>query len=101
MKIFDLTISNGSLYNHKIEAADFGIEPQNSRQHENRSDHRIKKEFDRRINLPSMAVHANEQRHGDQRRFPEKIEQKKVERDEDSDEGGLQHKGADEEFFHT
>ncbi len=43
----------------------------------------------------------NQQRHRDQRRFPEKIKQKQVERSKNPDQRGFQKQQQDEEFLHS
>ena len=68
-----------------------GVEPQNPRQHEDRSDHRVEEKLYRRIHFALMTVHADEQRHGNQRGFPEEIKQEEVERDEHANQRRLQH----------
>ena len=60
----------------------------------------IQEELHRRIDAPLVAIHADQQRHRDQRGFPEEVEQEKIERDEDADQRRLQHQQQNEEFLH-
>ena len=46
-----------------------------------------------------MAVHADQQCHRDQRRFPEEIEQEQVERGENANQSRFQNQQQDKEFF--
>src|SRR5580658_2763009 len=85
--------------NHEIKAASLCIQPEDSHQHEHGRDHRIQKEFHRRVYLALVAEHPDQQRHGNQRRFPEEIEQEQIERSEDADQRGFQNQQNDEEFF--
>ena len=74
---------------HEVEAAGFGVEPQNSRQHEGGSNHGVEEEFHRRVDLAPVAVHADEESHRNQSCFPEKVEEEQVKRCKDADQGGL------------
>ena len=46
-----------------------------------------------------MAVHANQQRHRNQRGFPEEIEEEQIERNKYADQGCFQDQQQDEEFL--
>ena len=84
----------------EIEAAGVRVEPDDGRQHEDRGDHRVQEELHGRVDLASVPIHADEQRHRDQRGFPEEVEEEEVERHEDADHRRLQHQHQDEEFLH-
>ena len=99
-KSWHASAANRVLNHDKIEAAGLGIQPHNRRQHEHRADHGEQEKLHRGINLASVAVHADQQRHRDQRRFPEEVEQEQVERGENADQRRLQHQQQDEEFLH-
>jgi hypothetical protein len=97
----DLPGLDGFLNSHKIEATHLRVQPQDRGQHKHRRDHRVEEEFDGRVDLSPVAIDADQQGHRDQRRFPEEIEEKKVERGEDPDQGGLEDQQQDEEFLHA
>ena len=84
----------------EIEAAGVRVQPDDRRQHEHRRDHGVQEELHGGVNLAAVTVHADEQRHRDQRRFPEEVEEEQIERDEDADHRGLQDQHQDEEFLH-
>src|SRR5208282_2290242 len=92
--------ANRVLNDDKIETASLGIEPDNRCQHKHRADHGEQKKLHRSVDLASVTVHADQQRHRDQRRFPEKVEQEQIERRENADQSRLQDQQQDEEFFH-
>src|SRR5258708_6701240 len=98
-KTWHASVANRTLNNREIEAASFGVEPENRSQHEHRGDHRKQEILHRGVDPASMAVHANQQRHRDQRRFPEEIEQEQVERGENADQGRLQDQQQYKEFL--
>src|SRR5208283_3876177 len=89
------------LDDRKIEAASLGIEPDNRRQHERRAEEGEQEKLHRGVDLASMAVHADQQRHRNQRRFPEEVEQEQVERSENADQRGFQNQQQNEEFLHS
>ena len=71
----------------KIEAAGLGIKPKNRSQHKHRTDHGEEEIFHSGIDFAPMAIHANQQGHRDQYRFPEeKSEQEQVERGKYADQ---------------
>ncbi len=51
---------------------------QNRQQHKQGAGHRIEEELNRSINAPLAAPHADQEIHGDQREFPEDVEQEKI-----------------------
>src|SRR5208282_4274484 len=93
--------ANRVLDDDKIEAAGLRIQPNNRRQHERRAEEGEQKKLHRGVNLASMAVHADQQRHRNQRRFPEEVEQEQVERGENADQSRLKDQQKDEEFLHS
>src|SRR5581483_9249818 len=90
---------DGILNGYKVEASGLGVQPKNRGQHENRSDHGVQKELDRGIHLPSMTIHADQQRHRDERGFPEEIKQEQIQGSEDTYQAGLKYQKQNEEFF--
>ena len=84
----------------EIEAAGVRVQPDDGGQHEHRRDHGVQEELHRSIDLAAVPVHADQQRHRDQRGFPEEVEEEQIERDEDADHRGLEHQQQDEEFLH-
>ena len=99
-KIRHLPAANCILNGHKIESPDFGIEPKDRRQHEHGGNHGVHEEFYRGVDFAPVAVHSDQQRHRNQRGFPEEVEQEQIQRDEDADHRGFQHQQQDEEFLH-
>src|SRR5271166_6340877 len=95
----DLSSLNEVLDGYKVEAAGAGIEPQDCGQHEHRRDHGVQEELDRGVDPAAMAENADDQRHRDERRFPEEVKQEQIERDEDADHRRLKHQHEDEEFL--
>ena len=86
--------------NHnKIEAAGLSVEPQNRGQHEHGSDHGVHEEFHRGVDLAFMAEDSYEQGHGNQRCFPEEVEEKQVEGSKHSNQSRLQNQQQDKEFL--
>ena len=94
-------VVNRILNYDEIKAAGLRIQPQNRRQHKHRADKGKEEILDRRIYLASMAVHADQQRHWNQSRFPEEIEQEQIKRGEDADQRRLQNQQQNEKFFHA
>src|ERR1035438_9673765 len=84
----------------EIKCSGLGVQPDHRRQHKHRRDHGVQEELHGSVNFPSMPVHADDQRHGNQRGFPEEIEEEQVERNEDADHRGLEHRHKDEKFLH-
>src|ERR1700722_11694006 len=71
--------TNCLLNDYEIKAADLRIEPNNRGQHEHRSDKSKEEIFYGGVDLAPMAVHADQQRHRNQRRFPEEVKEEQVE----------------------
>src|SRR5580658_37140 len=92
--------ANCVLDDDKIETAGFRIQPQNRRQHKHRANEREQEILHRGVDLASVAVHADQKRHRNQRRFPEEIEQEQIQRSEDANQPRLQQQQQNEEFFH-
>ena len=99
-KTLDLPRANRSFDGDKVKRTGLGVEPQNRRQHKYGSDHGVEEELHRRVHLPPVAVHADQQRHGDQRGLPEEVEEEQIEGDKHADQRGFQHQQNDEEFLH-
>src|ERR1039457_328657 len=93
--------ANCTLNDDEIEAAGLGIEPENRRQHEHRADHGEEEILHRGVDLASVAVHADQEGHGNQRRFQEEVEQEQVELGKDADQSRLQNQEQDEEFLYA
>ena len=91
--------ANRVLNHGEIETAGLGVEPKNCRQHEHRADDGKQEILHRGVDPPSVAVHADQQRHRNQRRFPEEVEQEQIERGENADQGRFQDQQQDEEFL--
>src|SRR5258708_37353173 len=89
-KVFHVTALDRMLNVDEVEASRLAVEPDNRRPHEDRSDHGEQEILHGRVNAASVAVHADQQRHRDARRFPEEVEQEQVERREKADQRGLQ-----------
>src|SRR5579862_2212259 len=89
-----------SLNSAEVEGSSFRIQPQNRRQHEHGRDHRIQKEFDRRIHSPAMSIHADEQGHRNQRRFPEEVKLEKIQGNEYPDQRRFQDQQQNKKFLH-
>ncbi len=83
-----------------IKAAELNVEPDDCCQHEDRRDHCVEEELYCCIDAALVSVHADHQRHRNQRRFPEDIEEEEIERDENADHGCLEDQHDDEEFLH-
>ena len=99
-EVRNLASADRVLDRNKIEAADFGVEPQNCCQHEYRRNHRKQEEFDGSVDPPFVPEDADEQGHGDQRGFPEEIEEEQIKRSEHADQCRLQHQQQDKELLH-
>src|SRR4051812_30386241 len=76
---FHMSAANGVLNLHKIKTAGFAVEPDNGPQHKHGGNHREQEILNGRVDAPSVAVHADQQRHWDECCFPEKVEQEQVE----------------------
>ncbi len=76
------------------------VKPQNRRQHEHRCNHGVHKKLHRRIHLALVAEHANQQRHRNQRCFPEEIKEEQIKRHEHANQRRFQNQQQDEEFLH-
>ncbi len=74
----NLSGANSVLNGDKIEGAGFRVEPQNRCQHEHRADEGEEEILHGGVDFASVAVHADQERHRNQRRFPEKIEQEQI-----------------------
>src|SRR5580692_2418745 len=85
----------------ELEGASVRVEPQYRSQHEHRGDHGVHEKLYGGVNLALVAEDANQQGHGDQRGFPEEIEEEEVERSEDADQRSLHNKKEDKEFLHA
>ena len=98
-KIWHSAAPNRALNGHEIKATGLCIEPQNRGEHKDRGDHRVQKKLDRRIYPPSVPIDADQERHRNQRRFPEEIEQEQIERNKDPDQARLEYQQHNEEFL--
>ncbi len=68
----------------EIECARLGVKPQNRNQQGCRGNEREEEELERSFRSLLTAVHGNQDRHGNQRQFPEAVIDHHVERDEDA-----------------
>ena len=96
----DLAALNRIADGDEVEAAGMRVEPDDRGQHEDRRDHGVQEELDRGVNAPAMPPDADDQRHRNQRGFPEEVEEEQVERDEDANHRRLENQHQDEELFH-
>src|SRR3954469_8351767 len=85
----------------EVEAAGVHVEPNNGCEHEDRGDHGVQEELYGSVNASLVSVHADDQRHRDQRGFPEDVEEEEVERYEDAEHRRLKQQHEDEEFFYA
>src|SRR5207249_11709361 len=76
------------------------IEGQESEQHQNAAEKRIKKKLDGRIFAPRPAPDADEEVHGQQHEFPENIEEEKIQGDEYAHHAGIKQEKERKVSFH-
>ena len=86
---------------YEVKAAGLRIQPEDRGQHEDRGDHGVHEKLHCGVDIALVAEHADQQRHRDQRGFPEEVEEEEIERGEDADQRGLQNQQQDEEFLHA
>ena len=67
-------------------------------QHQQRTDERVEKELEARIDAPLAAPNADDEKHRDQAAFEEQIEQHQIQRAEHADHQRLQHEEGDHIF---
>ena len=84
-----------------IEAAGVHIQPDNRGQHEDRGDHGVQEKLYCGVNAPAVSPNSDEQRHGNQRRFPEDIEEKQIKRQENANHCGFEHQEENKKFFYA
>src|SRR6185312_944922 len=65
-----------------------------------RRDHRVQEELHRRIHLAPVAEHSDQQRHGNERGFPEEVEEEQIKGDEDADESGFHDQQQNKKFLY-
>ncbi len=75
-------MSDENLQRNKVEASGIGIEPKNRYQQRRRRNKSVKKEFERRLRTMVAPVHRDQDRHRNQRKFPEAVIEHQVQRDE-------------------
>src|SRR5437899_12106617 len=66
------------------------VKRQNGQQHQYRSGQRVEEKFDRSIEPPVAAPHADQKVHRDEHHFPEQVEEEEIERHEDAQHARLQ-----------
>ena len=66
--------------------------------HQQRADHRVDDELDRRVEPPLAAPDADDEVHRDQHHLPEDVEEEQVERDERAEHAGLEDEHRDDEL---
>ena len=76
---------------HEVEAARARVEPEDGDQQRSRRNEREEEELECGLRAVLAAVHGDQDRHGNQRQFPEAVVEHQVERDEDADHRGLLH----------
>src|SRR6202521_866240 len=99
-KVLDLAVTNCSLDANEIKRAGFSVKPQDRRQHEHRSNHRVQEEFHRCIDTPFVAINSDQQSHRDQSGFPEEVKKEQIKRDKDPNQRSLQNQQQNEKFFY-
>ena len=67
------------------------IQPEDRHQHQERPEHRVDEELDRRVEPALAAPDPDDEVHRDQHHFPHHVEQEQVEGDEDADHPGGEH----------
>jgi len=77
-------------HDHEVEAAGMRVQPEDCRQHEHGADHGVHEKLYRGVNFALVAEDADQQRHRDQRGFPEEVKEKEIERGEDADQRGFE-----------
>src|SRR4029077_6970815 len=85
------------LYLRQIKRTAELIEPDHGHEHQNRAEHGVNNEFDRGVDAAFVPPDSDQEVHGDEHGFPEKEEEKKIERNKDADHAGFEHQQADEE----
>src|SRR5260370_29241454 len=78
-----------------------GAEMDNERKQDHEDHHRAKEELAGGVNPPFVSVHADQERHGNQRSFPEHVEQEHVQRQENADHRRLQDQEENEELLYA
>src|SRR5262249_8148984 len=86
---------------HSSRVAMHKVQGDDCDQHQHRTNHGVKDEFDGCINSPLTTPDTDQEIHGHQHDFPEHIKQKQVERTEDSDHSRFEQQHENEVFLQT
>ena len=96
-------VQRGQMQQVERRAADLRVvqrrQVQDGDQHQQAAGQRVEQEFQRRVDTPLAAPHADQKIHRDQHDFPEDVEQEQINRDEGADHPGLQNEEADQVFL--
>ena len=89
------------MFDHFVMSKVFAVEinRQDREQHQHRTSQRIEEEFDRRVQPPLAAPHADQEIHRHEHHFPENVEQHEIERHENAEHAGLQQQQQDVVFL--